>query len=81
MKEIFLMVLFVVFVLLTGCKNVDFKEAVHKLDDLKTAYCAEDNAERRAALIAAIRAVEPLYPGDGACGVERKIRNIIDWMA
>lgn len=79
MKKIFLMVLFVVFVL-AGCNKEDIKEAVHKLDDLKTAYCGEDNAEKRAALIAAIRLVEPNHPEDGACGVERKIRNIIDWV-
>lgn len=79
MKKIFLMVLFIVFVL-AGCNKDDIKKAAHKLDDLKNAYCAEDNAEKRAALIAAIRLVEPNHPEDGACGVERKIRSIIDWV-
>ena len=57
------------------------RDVAHSLDEMKLKHCAENNAERRAALIAAIRAVEPLYPGDGACGVERKIHNIVDWVA
>lgn len=68
MKKIFLMIVFVIFAL-TGCAA---------LEKMEEKVCSEENEEIRMMLIKEIQKIKPWYPNEGACGVERKVRKVID---
>lgn len=72
MKKVLLAV--VLAVILTGCK---YEDTAAKIKELNNQYCAETNAEKRKLILAAIRLAQPLYPEDGICGFEEKVKNFV----
>ncbi len=67
--------LIIVLLLISGCANYQFGDATRtalstagKVVALKIEYCATENLESRAVILATIRAVDPSY--DGVCTTE-----------
>jgi len=53
------------------------KTTIVKLKKLNETYCAEDNREVRAALIALVRSHVPVWPTEGICGTTKTVEDFL----
>ncbi len=67
------LIIAILFISLSGCAQI--KNLLGTLDALNQEYCAENNATKRAMIIAAIRSKYPDYPDGGLCAIEDRIKG------